>query len=250
MADIRIEMDEGVATLTLARPDKMNAITDAMYGAMADALAEMGQDPAVRVALITGEGENFCAGNDISMFAAAATGDPAAALSNVGRFIEAISLFPKPLVAAVLGRAIGIGTTMLLHCDLVYLAEDATLATPFVDLGLVPEAGSSRLLPERIGHVRAFAMFGLGEPVGGSQAVALGLANAALPAVEVLLTARAAATRLASKPLGALIATKALMRDKGTIGAAIAADTAAFVDRLSSPEAAAAFAAFAARKKA
>lgn len=249
MADIRIEKTEALATLILARAEKMNALTDAMYAALADALNEAAADPAIRVALIAAEGDDFCAGNDISMFAAAANGDPTASLTNVGRFIDALSRFPKPVVAAVRGRAIGIGTTMLLHCDLVYLAEDAALATPFVDLGLVPEAGSSRLLPARIGHVRAFAMLGLGEPIDGRQAVALGLANAALPADDVLAAARGAATRLAAKPLAALMTTKALMRDGEAIGAAVAADSAAFVDRLASPEAAAAFAAFAARKK-
>lgn len=250
MADIRIEKSDGVATLVLARPDKMNALTDAMYAALADALNEAAADPATRVVMITGEGDNFCAGNDISMFAAVAAGDTAGSLTNVGRFMNALSRCPKPVVAAVRGRAIGIGTTMLLHCDLVYLAEDAVLVTPFVDLGLVPEAGSSRLLPERIGHARAFAMLGLGEPVDGRQAVALGLANAVLPADDVQGAARDAALRLAAKPPGALMATKALMRDGEAIGAAIAADSAAFVEKLASPEAAAAFAAFAARKKA
>jgi enoyl-CoA hydratase/carnithine racemase len=248
MADIRIDQADGIATLTLARPDKMNAITDAMYAALADALNGFADDAAVTVVLITGEGPDFCAGNDISMFAAAAGGDPAKSMANVGRFLDAISIFPKPLVAAVTGRAIGIGMTMLLHCDLVYLAEDAALVTPFVDLGLVPEAGSTRLLPARIGHTRAFQLFGLGEPLSGKDAVAIGLGNAALPVDEVLRTAQGAARKLAAKPGAALVATKALMRDADAIRSAIDADTAAFVDRLGSPEAAAAFAAFAARR--
>ncbi|MES2496606.1 MAG: enoyl-CoA hydratase-related protein [Pseudomonadota bacterium] len=248
MADIRIDTADGIATITIARPDKKNSITDPMYAALADALDAFAVDPAVRVALIAGEGPDFCAGNDISMFAAAAGGDPAASMANVRRFLAAISTFPKPLVAAVTGRAIGIGTTMLLHCDLVYLAEDAALLMPFVDLGLVPEAGSSRLLPMRIGHARAFALVALGEPVSGADAVVLGLGNAALPADDVLPAAQSAARKLAAKPSAALIATKALMRDADGIRAAIDTDTAAFVERLSSPEAATAFAAFAARK--
>jgi enoyl-CoA hydratase/carnithine racemase len=248
MADIRIDTADGVATLTLARPDKKNAITDPTYAALADALSTFATDAAVKVVIVTGEGPDFCAGNDISMFAAAAGGDPAVSMINVRRFLDAIGTFPKPLVAAVTGRAIGIGATMLLHCDLVYLADDAGLLLPFVDLGLVPEAGSSRLLPARIGHARAFALFGLGEPLSGAGAVALGLANAALPAADVLPAARAAARRLAAKPSAALIATKALMRDADAVRAAIDSDTAAFVERLASPEAAAAFAAFAARK--
>ncbi|KQX18738.1 MULTISPECIES: enoyl-CoA hydratase-related protein [unclassified Sphingomonas] len=248
MADIRIDSADGIATLLLARPDKKNAITDPMYAAFADALAAFAADAAVKVVVVTGEGPDFCAGNDISMFAAAAGGDPAASMINVRRFLDAISTFPKPLVAAVTGRAIGIGATMLLHCDLVYLAEDAALLLPFVDLGLVPEAGSSRLLPDRIGHARAFALFGLGEPLTGTDAVALGIGNAALPAADILPAAQAAARRLAAKPSAALIATKALMRDADAVRAAIDRDTAAFVERLSSPEATAAFAAFAARK--
>jgi len=248
MADIRIDTADGIATITLTRPEKKNSITDPMYAALADAVDAFAIDPAVRVALIAGEGPDFCAGNDISMFAAAAGGDPAVSMANVRRFLAAISTFPKPLVAAVTGRAIGIGTTMLLHCDLVYLAEDTALLMPFVDLGLVPEAGSSRLLPARIGHARAFALFALGEPVSGADAVVLGLGNAALPAAEVLPAALAAARKLTAKPSAALIATKALMRDADGTRAAIDTDTAAFVERLTSPEAAAAFAAFAARK--
>ena len=228
---------------------RKNAITDAMYGAVADALNAAAAEPAIRVVIIAGEGPDFTAGNDISMFAAVAAGQADIAESNVGRFLNVISTFPKPIVAAVTGRAIGVGVTMLLHCDLVYVADDAVLSLPFVDLGVVPEAGSSRLLPARIGHVRAFALFTLGQPLGGCEAVALGIANAALPAAEVAGAAAAAAGILAGKPASSLVATKRLMRDADAVRGAIRADDEAFVKQLSSPEAAAAFAAFAARKK-
>jgi enoyl-CoA hydratase/carnithine racemase len=249
MSDVLIQTADGVTTIAFNRPEKKNAITDAMYGAVADALDAAAADDAIRAVIITGEGPDFTAGNDISTFAAVAAGQADITESNVQRFLVSISTFPKPAIAAVTGRAIGVGVTMLLHCDLVYVAEDALLAMPFVDLGVVPEAGSSRLLPGRIGHVRAFALFTLGEPLGGKDAVTLGLANAALPANEVLRAAQAAARTLAGKAASSLIATKKLMRDAEAIQAAIRADDAAFLKQLSSPEAAAAFAAFAARKK-
>jgi enoyl-CoA hydratase/carnithine racemase len=248
MPDILTGTAEGVTTIAFNRPEKKNAITDFMYGAVADALAEAAADETVRAVIIAGEGADFTAGNDIAMFAAVAAGQADIAGSNVQRFLNAVSTFPKPLIAAVTGRAIGVGVTMLLHCDLVYVAEDAALSLPFVDLGVVPEAGSSRLLPARIGHVRAFELFTLGAPLGGAEAVTLGLANAALPAGAVRGAAEAAARTLAAKPASSLAATKRLMRDADSIRAAIRADDEAFIRQLSSPEAAAAFASFATRK--
>jgi enoyl-CoA hydratase/carnithine racemase len=249
MSDIRIDQSEGVMTITLDRPAKKNAITDAMYGTMASALGDAARDEAIRVVLIRGEGPDFCAGNDIGVFAASASGAFDLAASNTDPFLKALSSFPKPLIAAVTGRAIGIGTTMLLHCDLVYVAEDGELATPFIDLGLVPEAASALLMPARIGHVRAFGLFALGERIGGAEAVTLGIANKALPAGDVHAAAEAAAQVLARKPASALRATKTLMRDAATITAALEADRDAFLAQLATPEAATAFAAFAARKK-
>ena len=248
MSDIRTESANRVLTIILDRPAKKNAITDAMYGDIAAALARAADDPGIGAVLIRGEGPDFCAGNDISMFAAAAAGEQDILASNTGPFLQAISTFPKPLVAAVTGRAIGIGVTMLLHCDLVYVAADAELRTPFIDLGLVPEAASALTLPERIGHVRSFALFALGEALSGAEAAAIGVANRALPADEVLRAAELAARTLAAKPLSALVATKALMRNAEAIAAALDADQKAFVAQLQTPEAAAAFAAFAARK--
>lgn len=248
MNDVRIDTGQRVMTVTLARPAKKNAITDAMYGALAAALNRADADPDIGVVLIRGEGPDFCAGNDIGMFASAAAGEQDLAASNTGPFLKALSGFSKPLVAAVTGRAIGIGVTMLLHCDLVYVAQDAELRTPFIDLGLVPEAASALTLPARIGHVRSFALFALGEALTGQEAAALGIANLALPAEAVLPRAEAAARALAAKPASALAATKRLMRDEAAITAALEADQAAFIAQLKTPEAMAAFAAFAARK--
>jgi enoyl-CoA hydratase/carnithine racemase len=248
MGDVRVDTAGRLMTITLDRAAKKNAITDAMYGDIAAALNSAAGDPGIGAVLIRGDGPDFCAGNDISMFAASAAGESDISASHVGPFLRALTTCPKPIVAAVTGRAIGIGVTMLLHCDLVYVATDAQLSTPFIDLGLVPEAASALLIPTRIGHVRSFALFALGEKMSGAEAATLGIANKALPAEEVGAAAEAAARTLAAKPLSAVIATKALMRDTGAIEAALAADNAAFIRQLATPEAAAAFAAFAARK--
>lgn len=243
---IRTSLTGGILTLVMDRPDKKNALTDAMYKALADALEAAESDPAVRAVLIRGEGEMFSAGNDVRDFAAANMGD--AGPRNVARFLEALAVATKPLVAAVQGRAIGIGTTMLLHCDHVVLAEDAQLVTPFVNLALVPEAASSLLLPARIGHVRAFAMFAVGEPVGAADAVAWGLANKVVSVDDLIATAEAFARRLAAQPPGALVATKKLMRAAETISAQMATESEQFAARLKTDEAREAFMAFAERR--
>ena len=170
---IKIEKSDGILTLTMARPDKKNALTNEMYGALADAIQGAETDPSVRVLLIRGEGDMFTAGNDVGEFAAIATG-AVQGERHVGRFLQALAQSSRPLVAAVQGRAVGVGTTMLLHCDLVVLAENALLSTPFVNLALVPEAASSLLMPLRIGYARAYEMFALGEPVDAKSALRLG----------------------------------------------------------------------------
>jgi enoyl-CoA hydratase/carnithine racemase len=243
---IKTTIADGILTLVMDRVDKKNALTDAMYAVLADAIAAAQDDAAVRVILIRGEGEMFSAGNDIAEFAKVAAG--AAGPQNVWRFIKALGTNIKPLVAAVQGRAVGIGMTMLLHCDYVVLAEDALLTTPFVNLALVPEAASSLLLPARIGHVRAFAMFALGEAVGAADAVAWGLANKSVPLADLATTAQDVARRLARQPLGALITTKRLMRPVETITAQMDVEGEQFAARLVSPEAGEAFAAFAERR--
>src|SRR5690606_39090810 len=161
---------------------------------------------------LTSEGDVFTAGNDLSVFAAANAGAPAEAPQG-HRLIHTLARFDKPLVAGVRGLAIGVGTTMLLHCDLVFVARDAKLTTPFVNLALVPEAASSLLMPAHIGHRRAFAMFALGEAMTGEQAAELGVANAAMAASEVLGAARDAARKLTQRAPGAVMAAKKLMRD-------------------------------------
>jgi enoyl-CoA hydratase/carnithine racemase len=245
---LKVERDGQVLVLTLNRPEKKNAITDAMYAAFADALETAEGDKSVRAILIRAEGGTFSAGNDISDFAAVAMGQRKPGDMAVLRLIRALATAEKPLVAAVKGRAVGIGTTLLLHCDLVYVAEDAQLSTPFADLALTPEAASSLLLPLRIGHARAFAMFALGEALDGRQAAALGLANAALPAWQVDAEALKAAQALAAKPTGALAQTKRLMRDAEAIWAVMQRENQAFAERLTTPEAREAFTAFAERR--
>ncbi len=245
---LKIERDGQVLVLTLNRPEKKNAITDAMYAALAGALEAAESDKAVRAILIRAEGETFCAGNDISDFILVATGQRGPAEAAVVRILRALATAEKPLVAAVKGAAIGIGATLLLHCDLVYVAEDAQLKTPFADLALTPEAASSLLLPLRIGHQRAFAMFALGEALSGRQAADLGLANAALPAWQVDAEALKAAQALAVRPTGALVQTKRLMRDAEAIWALMQTEMRVFFERLSTPEAREAFTAFAERR--
>jgi enoyl-CoA hydratase/carnithine racemase len=245
---VRTERASGLLAITLARPDKKNALTGEMYRALVAALELASSEPSIHAVLVDADGADFCAGNDIVDFVALAGSGQDLESSEVFRFLRALALFDKPLVAAVRGRAVGIGTTMLLHCDLVYVAEDAKLSTPFVDLALVPEAASSLLLPARIGHVRAFALFALGETLDGHAAVNCGLANAALAAGQVTARARAAALTLAAKPALALQATKKLMRDQQRMLTAIESEGHEFAQRLLSTEAQAAFKAFMTRR--
>ena len=235
----------GVLTLTLNRPEKRNALTDAMYGALADAMAAAEADPATRVIVVRGEGEAFTAGNDLSEFAASG-----GRLGHVQRFLSALLGATRPLVAAVHGRAVGIGLTMLLHCDHVLLAEDAQLSAPFVSLALVPEAGSGLLLPARIGHARAFAVFALGEVVSAPDALAWGLANRVVPREVLRAAAEEVAARLARQPMEAVAATKRLMRDAAALAVQMEAEGAVFRERLGSAEAREAFAAFRERRAA
>ena len=240
---IKTEKFEGILTLVMARPEKKNALTDAMYKALADALEVSNEDHDTRVILIKAEGDMFTAGNDLGEFAA--TNARGSAPRNVGRFIRAISTASKPVVAAVQGRAVGVGATMLLHCDQVILAENVQLTTPFVGLALVPEAASSLLLTTRIGHARAFSMFALGEAVGAQDALAWGLANRVVALDQLGAASMEIARRLAKQPLGALVATKRLMRDAAEIARRLEEESSEFAKRLASPEAREAFTAFA-----
>jgi len=244
---IKIESKDNILSLTLARPDKKNALTNVMYGALADALLAAETDPAARVIVIRGEGDMFTAGNDVGEFAAIATG-AFKGERHVARFIQAIARATRPLVAAVQGRAVGIGTTMLLHCDFVVLAEDAQLSTPFVNLALVPEAASTLLMPLRIGYARAYEMFAFGETVDASTALRLGIANRVVPLDRLHAEAAAIAQRLAKLPAGSLAATKRLMRNPEVLTAQIAAESECFAERLTTAEAREAFTAFAERR--
>lgn len=229
------------------QPDKKNALTNDMYRAAREALERAQADKSIRAVLFGAEGNAFTAGNDLGDFANVSSGKSGE--SQAGPFIQALGQFEKPIVAAVPGIAVGVGTTMLLHCDLVYVADTAKLTAPFVNLALVPEAASSLLMPARIGYVKAFAAFALGESISGPEAVTLGLANKALPLEEVLPAARAAAQTLAKKPAGSLVATKKLMRDGEIILARMKQESAIFAERLRSDEAREAFSAFAERRQ-
>lgn len=242
----------GVASIEIARPEKKNAITVAMYRAMSDALDAAQADPAVRAVLITGQPGIFTSGNDLEDFMARAPADGGDVLNTpVFHFMQTLHAFEKPVVAAVTGAAIGIGATMLLHCDFVYVADDARLAMPFVSLGLVPEFASSLIVPQLIGHVRAAEKLLLGDPFTGADAVDCGIANAVLPAGEVLNHARRVAERFNSLPPGAVRGTKSLMRRAGQAQTreAIQVEGRIFGERLRSPEAQEAFQAFFQKRK-
>jgi enoyl-CoA hydratase/carnithine racemase len=243
---IKLKEEGGVLEITFARPDKKNALSNAMYGTACEALDNAQRNQAVRVVLFSSEGGAFTAGNDMAEFASVASGQSSELLAL--RFVETLARFEKPIVAAVPGLAVGVGATMLLHCDLVYVTDNAKLSTPFVNLALVPEAASSLLLPSRIGHVRAFAMFALGESISGAEAVALGLANKMVPQDELLTVARAAAKTLAQKPPASIQSTKRLMREVTTLLARIDAESLVFGECLRSDETREALRAFAERR--
>jgi enoyl-CoA hydratase/carnithine racemase len=247
-SEIRSDLTDGVLTLTLARPDKKNALTNEMYGELADAIEQAAHDPGTRVLLLQGDGDIFTAGNDMGEFAAMAAGKGPKE-RHVHRFLHALANSTVPIVAAVNGKAVGVGTTMLLHCDVVLLAQDAQLIAPFVNLALVPEAASSYLLPLRIGHVRAFEMFALGEPLDAQTAVAWGIANKVCGNDQLRTEARRIAGQIAAKPGGSLSAMKKLMRDAEKLVSQMDSESARFMERLASAEAKEAFAAFAEKRK-
>ena len=247
-AEINVDQADGILTITFARPDKKNALTNVMYGTLADIIERAEHDSNIRVLLVQGDGDMFTAGNDVGEFAAIASGKGPGE-RHVHRFLHALAKSSVPIVAAVQGKAVGIGTTMLLHCDYVLLAPDAELITPFVNLALVPEAASSWLLPVRIGHVRAFEMFALGEPLDAPSAVALGIANKVCANGQLRDDARRMAERIAAKPAGSLSAMKKLMRDAEMLVAQMDSESAKFQERLTSAEAREAFTAFAEKRK-
>jgi len=206
MSEILIEQIDQTLHLTLNRPEKKNAITQAMYMTLANNLNAASGDFAIRTVVISGNGKAFTAGNDIMDF----MNEEITMSSPVFHFLKAIHEFPKPLIAAVQGNAVGIGTTMLLHCDLVYAAADALFAMPFVTLGLVPEAGSSLLFPRLVGHAKASEIFMTGRSFGSAEALEMGLINS----IEESPTAKAleVAAVIADQPPSAVLNTKALLK--------------------------------------
>jgi len=240
---IKFATVNGVATIEIARPEKKNALTRAMYQAMADALVAVNADKAVRAVLIQGQPSIFTSGNDIEDFMGSPPRDMDAP---VFQFMRALLACEKPVVAAVNGAAIGIGTTLLLHCDFVYVADDSRLAMPFVSLGLVPEFASSLVVPGLMGNRRAADKLLLGDPFTGEQAVECGIANAVLPAAEVVAHARRVAERFNNLAPSAVRETKRLMRSHSAeqVKAAVETEAEIFGARLRSPEATEAFQAF------
>ncbi|WP_252270943.1 enoyl-CoA hydratase [Pseudomonas subflava] len=246
---ILVEREDGLLTLRLNRPDKLNALTRAMYSQMAEVLDAANVDRSVRAVLITGGAECFTSGNDVADFLQA---PPTGMDSPVFQFMRALFDFEKPVVAAVAGPAVGIGTTLLLHCDLVYVSRDAKLRTPFVNLGLCPEFGSSLLLPRLLGQARAAEVLLLGEPFTGEQAAEWGIAGAALEdGPSTLAKAREMALRFLDLAPSAVADSKRLMRAPGReeLRRVIEEEGALFGQRLRSPEAIEALSAFMQRRK-
>lgn len=248
MPDILVTDDGPVRTVRMNRPEKKNALTLAMYTAMAAAIEEAGRLPAIRCLLIAGGPSAFCAGNDIGDFIKMAQGGGLG--EPILRFLYALVRCEKPIVAAVTGNAVGVGTTMLLHCDHVVASPDARLSTPFVALGLVPEAASSLTAPRLMGHARAFSLLVMGKPLSGEEAKSAGIVNTVAPAADVEAQALAAARAIAALPPQGVLASRRLMRGSpDEIVARIDTEAAEFKTRLASPEARDAFMAFMNRKR-
>ena len=246
--EILVHAEAGVMTLTINRLERKNSITADMYAALADGLARAQEDGSVRVVLIQGHETVFSAGNDIGDFL---NKPPAGDNSPVFRFLQAVASFPKPLLAAVCGPAVGVGTTMLLHCDLVYAGDNAAFSMPFVNLGLCPEAASSLLVPQMLGYHRAAEALMLGEPFMAEAALEVGLVNRVLPPTEVNGYANAQARKLAAKPITSLVETKRLMKksQQAAVLQQMADEGESFRRMLVAPAAKEAFAAFMEKRK-
>ena len=245
--NVLIVAKDRILTIQMNRPEKKNALTRAMYIAMSGAIRQAEQDAAVRVILLTGGDDCFTAGNDIADFAAATPGEAPVAIE----YLRNLAAAKKPVIAAVAGFAIGIGTTMLLHCDLVYAAETARFQLPFVNLGLCPEAGSSLILPMMMGHHCAAELLLLGEPFGAETARELGLVNQVIGPHELVSAATERAHQLAEKPPASLRTAKMLLKSgtREAITAALDRETEQFAALLHGPEAKEAMSAFLQRRK-
>ena len=244
---IVVSVQDRILTLRLDRPEKKNALTRGMYLGMIEALKQAETDSNIRVVLITGTDACFTAGNDLMDFANAKPGETSPAIL----YLQTLAAAQKPVMAAVAGVAVGIGTTMLLHCDLVYAAPDARFQLPFVNLGLCPEAGSSALLPSLVGHRRAAELLYFGDPFDAQAARDLGIVNGVVDSNELISAAAAKARQLAEKPPSALRTTKALLKrgSVAIIAEAMAKETEQFAALLQGPEAREAMMAFMQRRK-
>ena len=249
MPPIEVERRGAVLRLAINRPEKKNALTAAMYHALADAFEQAEADAAVRVVLLHGSGDAFSAGNDLEDFLRIPwKGEE---MPPPARFIRAVASATKPVVAAVHGLAVGVGTTILLHCDLVYAADNARFMMPFVSLGIVPEAASTVLLPLFIGRQRAMELFLLGAPLTAQRAYEIGLVNAVLAPDALLPAAVAVAQQLAEKPYGAVLACKQLVKRtlEQEVERALREEFDVIVERLASPETKEALSAFLEKRK-
>lgn len=246
--EILIHTEAGVTTITLNRVDKKNSITSAMYTSLAEALQTASADAAVRVVVLQGHESIFSAGNDIGDFL---NKPPSTPDSPVFHFMRALTVFPKPLLAAVCGPAVGIGTTILLHCDLVYAGDNAAFSMPFVNLGLCPELASSYLAPLLMGYQRAAEALLLGEPFRAETALEMGLINRIVPPTEANALAQQQARKLALKPTTALMETKRLMKkgNASVVAERMAEEGASFGRMLGEPAAKEAFSAFLEKRK-
>ncbi|MEI6601356.1 MAG: enoyl-CoA hydratase [Comamonadaceae bacterium] len=248
MSELLIDKSHGVLTITLNRLDKKNSLTRTMYAGMAHALAQADADATLSAAVIQGHETVFSAGNDIGEFLnRLASGEESPAF----QFLRAISVFSKPLLAAVCGPAVGIGTTMLFHCDLVYAGDNAAFSMPFVNLGLCPEAASSYLAPQLMGYGRAAEALLLGEPFLAETALEMGLVSRIVPPSEASALAQRQARKLAAKPLGSLIETKRLLKksQSGIVAERLLEEGASFARLLTEPAAREAFTAFLEKRK-
>jgi enoyl-CoA hydratase/carnithine racemase len=246
-AEIVVTEEDGIRIVRMNRADKKNALTQPMYAEMTRALREAEASDAVRCVVLAGGPGAFCAGSDISDFQKRAEGGLKPITVD---FLHALVRNPKPLLAAVDGLAIGIGTTMLLHCDYVVATSAATFATPFTKLGLIPEAASSLLGPMRMGHARAFALLVMGRSMSADEAKAAGLINAVVDPAALDSTVLQAAREVAALPAGAVALARKLMRgDLDDLARRVDTEAMYFKERLQSEEARTAFAAFLARKK-
>jgi enoyl-CoA hydratase/carnithine racemase len=247
-SDILVHIEAGVMTITFNRIEKKNSISSAMYATMADALVQADSNAVVRVVVFQGHETVFCAGNDIGDFL---NGPSSTSESPVFRFLFAISSFSKPILASVCGPAVGIGTTMLFHCDLVYAGDNAAFSMPFVNLGLCPEAASSLLVPQLMGYHRASEALLLGEPFMAEAALEVGLVNRVLSPIETNNYSQTIARKLATKPVSSLIETKRLMK-KGQLALVaqqISDEAVSFGRMLKEPAAKEAFGAFMEKRK-